>query len=127
MRSAVNREVEGSSPSPGAEQDYLTRAGGSRLVAFRATSSTRPAAADAPSWESDHIAISPARPVNRSSLSSRLVAKRIARGESSRLGTDRPAPDQATRAAFSPMSPTDGQTSNGVPTDSDFATVPCPP
>src|ERR1700754_2486580 len=104
-RSAVNREVEGSSPSPGADQDDLTRAGGSRLVAFRAASSTRPAAAEAPSLESDHRAISRAREVNRSSPSNCLVARRMERGESSRLGTARPAPYHATRAAYSPMSP----------------------
>jgi hypothetical protein len=65
--------------------------------------------------------------VNRGSPSSRFVASRIDRGDISRRGTDNPAPDQATRAAFSPMSPTEGQTSNGVPAATDLATVPCPP
>ena len=103
------------------------RAGESRLVAFRAATSIRSAAVEAPSWVSDHAAISRARAANRCSPSNRIVASRIARRDSNRRGTDNPAPDQATRAAFSPMSPTEGQTSNGAPAASALATVPCPP
>ena len=103
------------------------RAGATRLVAFRAACSTSSAAATAPLCALDQSATRSARPRNSGSPSSRRVASLIARGESSRRGTESPVPDHATLAAFSPMSPTEGQTSSGFPAASARATVPCPP
>ena len=49
------------------------------------------------------------------------------RAEISRHGSISPAPDQATRAPFSAMSPTAGQQISGAPAASARATVPWPP
>ncbi|HYH58195.1 MAG TPA: hypothetical protein VD790_03085 [Thermoleophilaceae bacterium] len=43
-----------------------------------------------------------------------------------RRGSDTPAPDHTTRAAFSAMSPAAGQATSGTPLASARTTVPCP-
>ena len=102
------------------------RAGESRLVAFRAASRQvrrPPRRRRGPRTTRRR---SSARPRNSGSASSRRVASRTARRDSSRRGTDSPVPDHATRAAFSPMSPTEGQTSSGFPAASALRHRPMP-
>jgi hypothetical protein len=72
-------------------------------------------------------AMARARSEKPASPRSRRSASRMPAGEDSRLGTDRPAPAHATRAAFSAMSPPAGEQMTGTPALRACATVPCPP
>src|SRR5919197_976579 len=56
----------------------------------------------------------------------RRTASLTPRGVVSRFGSDTPAPAQATRAAFSAMSPATGHATTGAPDASARTTVPCP-
>jgi len=61
------------------------------------------------------------------SPSARSTARRITRGVRKRRGTRTPAPAQATRAAFSFMSPAAGAATTAQPEESARTSVPWPP
>ena len=82
-------------------------------------------AAAAPSFRLAHSAISPRARV-RGVAQEPPHASRIPRAVTSRRGSDTPAPAQATRAAFSAMSPAAGRPRPARPLASARTSVPCP-
>ena len=126
-RSAVNREVVGSSPTPGA---LLLRRAAVEPASVRCATTPPPAPPPARRRRSPPPRRrSPARaPRTRGRPAAAAPPSRIAPGRVSRHGTAQPgAGPRDPRPVLAPCRRPPGSTSTGTPAASARATVPCPP